>query len=137
MMNRIKLLVIMLLLAGVLPVQAQQPSLGPIRIESSAGKDNPIVITATGVEHDPILVQARWNPEVNCLSEIMCFVSSWLEANWSGNLQHMMAVRNPAERSDFESRLSQNPNLLGLNADRFKKIKNWSVLGWVQYGAIY
>lgn len=137
-MNKIKPIVMMLLLAVVLPVEAQQSQqLSPIRIESSTGKDNPIVISVTGVEHDPIIVQARWNAEDNCLSEIMCFLSSWLEANASGNQQHMLAVRNPAERTDFEHRITQNPNLLAVNADHFKRIKKWSVLGWVQYGAVY
>lgn len=137
-MNRIKPIVIMLLLAVVLPIQAQQSQqLSPIQIESSTGKDNPIVISFTGVEHDPIIVQARWNGEDNCLSEIMCFVSSWLEANTSGNLQHMMVVRNAPERGELERRITQNQNLIALNADHFKRIKKWSVLGWVQYGAIY
>jgi hypothetical protein len=137
-MNRIKPIVMMFLLVVVLPVQAQQSQqLSPIQIESSTGKDNPIVISVTGVEHDPIVVQARWNADDNCLSEIMCFISSWLEANASGNLQHMVLVRNPTERNDLERRVTQNPNLIALNADHFKKIKKWSVLGWVQYGAIY
>jgi hypothetical protein len=137
-MNRVKPIVMMLLLAAVLPIQAQQSKqLSPIQIESATGKDNPIVVSFTGVEHDPIIVQARWNAEDNCLSEIMCFVSSWLEANTSGNLQHMLVVRNAPERGELERRITQNPNLIALNADHFKRIKKWSVLGWVQYGAIY
>lgn len=137
-MNRIKPIAMMLLLAVVLPIQAQQqPTLSPIQIESSTGKDNPIVISVTGVEHDPIIVQAHWNAEDTCLSEIMCFISSWLEANTSGNVQHMMVVRNLSERGDLQRRITQNPNLIPLNADQFKSIKKWSVLGWVQYGAIY
>lgn len=137
-MNRVKPIVMMLLLAVVLPVQAQQSQqLSPIQIESATGKENPIVVSVTGVEHDPIIVQARWNAEDHCLSEIMCFISSWLEANTSGNQQHMLAVRNPAERNELERRLTQNPNLIAVNAEHFKKIRKWSVLGWVQYGAIY
>lgn len=138
MMNRIKPIVMMLVLAVVLPVQAQQSQqLSPIPIESATGKDNPIVVSVIGAEHDPIVVQARWNADDTCLSEIMCFISSWLEANTSGNQQHMLVVRNAPERGDLERRITQNPNLIALNADHFKRIKKWSVLGWVQYGAIY
>lgn len=115
-------------------VQAQQKSLQPVKVESSTSKEDTILITASGVEHDPVPVQGHWNSDDSCLTDIQCFVSSWIDANSNGNIEHLVALRAPSERSDFEQMLARKPNMVALNKDRFKTIKRWSIVGWVQYG---
>ena len=125
----------MLAIAGSLTLAEQQSALGPVRIESSGGGGNPIVISMVGVEQDPTPVTARWNPADACLADIRCFVSSWIDANTSGDLQKLLRLRPPDERAGFQARAAETRNLLALNADRFKATRSFGLLGWVEFGA--
>ena len=121
------------LVIGFYSATAQQ-TLAPVRIESPLDKENAIVITAVGEEHDPIAIKGAWNADDHCLSEIACFVASWIEANSTGNLDQIVQLRFPAEQAELERRLRQNPNLLQANASRFRVVQSWSLLGSVRYG---
>jgi hypothetical protein len=130
----IRIFVLSLLIASALVGWGQQMPLGPIKVEPSGGKEKPIVISAAGIEHDPLPIVGHWSSADICLTDISCFLSNWIEANSSGNLQHLVALRPLDEKNEFEHRISQNPNIVSLNADRFKNIKQWSLIGWVEYG---
>lgn len=122
------------LTAAVTLMVPQQPTpMSPVRIEPTTGGGSPVTVSVTGVEQDPVQVTGRWNADDKCLAEIDCFVSSWIEANSSGSLEHLVALRNPAERADVERRLREG-QLLSRNATQFKAIRKWSLLGWAEYG---
>jgi len=118
-------------IAATLVVVEQQSPIGPVRLEPPTGGGNPIVVSVTGVEQDPVPVTGRWSADDKCLAEIDCFVSSWIEANSSGSLEHLLTLRAPAERADVERRLRQ---ALSLNTSRFNAVRKWSLLGWADYG---
>jgi hypothetical protein len=111
---------------------AQAP-IRPIQLEPPSGGGNPVVVTVTGVEQDPAPVAARWNGDDSCLADIACFVGSWIEANSADSPEHLVALRVPDERADLQKRLA-DPQLLARNAARFKQIRSWSLLGWIDYG---
>jgi hypothetical protein len=87
---------------AVLNMSEQQSVMAPVRIESTAGGANPIVISMVGVEQDPTPITARWNPAERCLSDVSCFVASWIEANGGGDQQRLVLLRFPDERADLE-----------------------------------
>jgi hypothetical protein len=124
---------VMLCLAAAAPVDAQSP-IAPVRIEPPSG-GTPIVVSITGVEQDPAPVVGRWNAADACLADVACFVTSWIEANSAGNLDHLLALRAPNERKTVEGRLRE-PGLLARNASRFSAVKKWGLLGWAEYGAL-
>jgi hypothetical protein len=110
-----------------------QSPIAPVRIDPPAGGGNPIVISVTGVEQDPIPLTARWSASDACLADIACFVSSWIEANSTGNLDHVLALRAPTERADVQSRY-KDPSLMARNVSRFNAVRKWGLLGWANYG---
>lgn len=113
-------------------VEVRQSPIGSIRIEPPGGGPNPIVISVTGIEHDPIEIAARWNADDGCLSDVACFVASWIEANANNNLERLLHLRAPTERAEFQRRLT--PDVLTRNSARFRAIRKWHLIGWVEYG---
>ena len=121
-------------LVAVAFAAAAQTPIAPVRIEPAGGGGNPIVVSVTGVEQDPAPLTAKWNAADACLADVACFVSSWMEANSSGSLEHVLALRAPAERADVQKRWA-DPAMMQRNAARFNQVRRWSVLGWAEYGA--
>jgi hypothetical protein len=111
-----------------------QAALRPVRLEPPSGGGNAVTISATGIEQDPTPVPARWNGDDKCLGDIACFVSSWIEANAADTVEHLVALRASDERGALQRRFA-DPQLLSRNAMRFKQIRSWSLLGWIDYGA--
>ena len=114
---------------------AAQKPIPPLDLEPAAGGGNPITITVSGVEQDPITVRPGWNSSDSCLAQIDCFLASWLDANTTAETEHVLALRDPAERSDLQKRLSKEPRILALNSAHFKSVRSWVWLGWVEYGS--
>jgi len=127
----VRLLVPVLFVAATTIAAAQSP-LAPVRIEPPGG-GVAIVVTATGVEQDPVAVAAKWDARPACLADLPCFVASWIAANAAGSLDNLKALRAPAERPQLDQRL-RDPQVLARNSARFAAIKKWSFLGWVDYG---
>jgi hypothetical protein len=126
-------LVQVLVAAAAALAQPQSP-IAPVRVEPPGG-GTPVVISVTGVEQDPVPLAAKWNPSEACLGDIACFVANWLEANSTGSMEHVLALRAPAERAEVEKRYASDPQMMTRNAARFKEIRRWSLLGWAEYGA--
>jgi hypothetical protein len=113
---------------------AQAPSpIAPVRIEPTSGGGNPIMVSVTGMEQDPVPLTARWNGDDACLADVACFVSSWMEANTASTIDHLLIVRAPDERTDLQRRYA-DPQLIARNSARFKQVRAWSLLGWIDYG---
>ena len=123
----------MFVVAAVALADPQTP-IAPLRITPSAG-GTPIVVTVTGVEQDPVPLAARWNTDNACLADVACFVSNWMEANSTGNFDHVLAIRVPAERADLQKRYA-DPGMLQRNTTRFNAVQKWSLLAWVEYGDV-
>lgn len=115
--------------------EAPQSPITPVRIQPTTGGGNPIVVTITGIEQDPVTLTAKWNAGDACLADVACFVSSWMEANSTGNLEHVLALRAPQERSELQKRYA-DPSMIQRNAARFNAVRKWSLLGWAEYGSI-
>jgi len=125
----------LLLPVFALTVAIQSPApIAPVRIEPPAGGGNPIVVSMTGVEQDPVPLTARWNGDDVCLADVACFVSSWMEANTAPTLDHILVVRAADERADLQRRYA-DPQMQARNSARFKQVRAWSLLGWIDYGA--
>jgi hypothetical protein len=137
----VSVLVQLLMAAAVVLAEPQSPptpsqtQIAPVRIEPAIGGGNPIVVTLTGAEQDPAPLAATWNTSNECLSDVACFVSSWLEANASGSMDHLLAVRAPEERATLQRRLT-DPQVIARNTSRFNTIRRWSLLGWAEYGPV-
>lgn len=114
--------------------QAQTP-IAPVRIEPTPGGPNPVIASVTGVEQDPVPLAAKWNPANACLADVACFVSSWMEANSTGNFDHVLTLRAPDERADLQKRWA-DPAMMQRNTARFNGVRVWSLLGWAEYGPI-
>jgi hypothetical protein len=127
-------LVQLFVLAAVALADQQSP-IAPLRIEPPGGGGNPIVISVTGVEQDPAPVAGRWSAADACLAEIPCFVASWIEANSTASMEHLLALRAPKERTELEKRYRE-PGLLTRNASRFNEVRKWGLLGWADYGPL-
>lgn len=127
------LALVQILVVAAAPVLLAQSPIAPIRIEPSGG-GSPITISVTGVEQDPAPMAARWNAADTCLAEVPCFVSSWIEANSTGNLEHVLALRAPAERAEVEKRYGGDPSMMARNTTRFNAVRKWGLLGWAEYG---
>jgi hypothetical protein len=123
-----------LLMVGAVALADPQTPIAPLRIAPAAG-GTPIVVTVTGVEEDPVPLTARWNGAETCLADVGCFVSSWLEANSTGNVDHVLALRVPAERAELQKRYA-DPAIMQRNTTRFNAVRKWSLLGWVEYGDV-
>ena len=121
-----------LVAAAAALAQAQTP-IAPVRVEPPGG-GTPIVVSVTGVEHDPVPITAKWTASDTCLADIACFVASWLEANSTGSMEHVLVLRAPAERAEVEKRYAADPQMMTRNATRFKDIRRWSLLGSAEYG---
>lgn len=126
-------LVQVLVAAAAALAQPQSP-IAPVRIEPPGG-GTPVTISVTGVEQDPVPLAAKWTAGEACLGDIACFVANWLEANVTGSMEHVLALRAPAERAEVEKRYAGDPQMMTRNAARFKDIRRWSLLGWAEYGA--
>jgi hypothetical protein len=116
-------------------ISAAQTPIAPVNIQPSPGAANPITVSVVGVEQDPKPITPRWNASETCLADIPCFLSSWIMANTSGDVERVLLLRSPAERGDLEKRLSKEPRILTLNSARFKTTRAWGFLGWVEYGS--
>src|ERR1700704_1530893 len=81
-----------------------QTPMAPVRIEPMPGSPNPVVVSVTGVEQDPVPLTAKWNSSDTCLADVACFVASWMEANSTGNFDHVLAIRAPEERAELQRR---------------------------------
>jgi hypothetical protein len=127
-------LVAPVLFTAAVAAQAQKP-IAPVQIESIAGGGNPITVSVAGVEQDPTPIQGRWSPEESCLGDVACFVRSWVAANSGIDIQQILLLRSPDERTDLQARIGRTPGALKLNADRFTATRSWSLLGWIDYGS--
>jgi hypothetical protein len=122
------------IVAAVALADPQTP-MAPIRIEPAAGGGNPVVVSLTGVEQDPVPLAAKWSTADACVADVACFVSSWMEANSTGSVDHLLALRAPDERADVQKRLA-DPQVVARNTTRFNDVRKWSLLGWAEYGAV-
>ena len=126
---------VQLFVVAAVALADQQSPIGPLRIEPPGGGGNPIVMSVTGIEQDPLPVAGRWSAADACLAEVPCFVSSWIEANSTASVEHLLALRAPKERTEVEKRF-RDPGLLSRNASRFNEVRKWGLLGWADYGVI-
>ena len=122
-------------LAALIAAAEAQTPIAPVKIEPPGGGGNPVVISVTGVEQDPATLAAKWTAADSCFADVACFVSNWMEANSTGNMDHALALRAPNERADFQKRYA-DPEMMKRNAARFNQVSKWSLLGWAEYGAV-
>ena len=122
------------LLAAAFAAEPQTP-IAPVKIEPAIGGGNPVVISVTGVEQDPVQLTAKWNATDACFADTACFVSSWMEANSAGNMDHALALRAPDERAELQKRYA-DPTMMQRNSIRFNQVTRWSLLGWAEYGSV-
>jgi len=123
---------IQLFLAAAIAAADPQSPIAPVRIAPAPG-GTPIVVSVTGVEQDPVPLTAKWDAGAACLADVACFVSSWMEANSTASMEHVLALRAPDERADVQKRYA-DPAMLQRNATRFNQVRRWSLLGWAEYG---
>jgi hypothetical protein len=112
-----------------------QTPIAPVKIEPSIGGGNPVVVTLTGVEQDPVPLAAKWTAAESCFADLSCFVSNWMEANSTGSMDHALALRAANERADFQKRYA-DPAMMLRNSARFNQVTKWSLLGWAEYGSV-
>jgi hypothetical protein len=122
------------LVAAVFAAADAQTPIAPVKIEP-AGGGNPVVISLTGVEQDPVPLAAKWNAADACFADVSCFVSNWMEANSTGSMEHALALRAPSDRADFQKRYA-DPEMMKRNAVRFNQVTKWGLLGWAEYGTV-
>ena len=120
--------------AAAVTLADPQSPIAPVRIEPPGGGGNGVLVNVTGQEQDPVPLAGKWNASESCLGEVACFASSWIEANSTGSLEHVLALRATAERPDVERRF-RDPQLMTRNASRFNAVRKWGLLGWAEYGA--
>ena len=123
---------ISLLFAAAIAAADPQSPMAPLSI-APAGGGPPIVVSVTGVEQDPVALTAKWDAGAACLADVACFVSSWMEANSTGSMEHVLALRAADERADLQKRYA-DPAMMQRNATRFNQVRKWSLLGWAEYG---
>ncbi len=124
-----------LFIVAAIALAEPQTPIAPVRIEPAIGGGNPIVVSVTGVEQDPVPLAAKWNTADACLADVACFVSSWMEANSTGNFEHVLALRAPDERAELQKRYA-DPAMMQRNMTRFNAVRKWSLLGWAEYGPV-
>ena len=123
---------IQLFFAAAIAAADPQSPIAPVSI-APAGGGTPIVVTLTGVEQDPVALTAKWDAGAACLADVACFVSSWMEANSTGSMEHVLALRAPDERADVQKRYA-DPAMMQRNSSRFNQVRRWSLIGWAEYG---
>jgi hypothetical protein len=123
------------MVVAMLAAADPQTPIAPVKIEPAIGGGNPVVVSVTGVEQDPVPLSAKWNPSEACFADVACFVSNWMEANSTGNMEHAVALRAANERADFQKRYA-DPQMMLRNAARFNQVRKWSLLGWAEYGSV-
>jgi len=121
------------LVAGLLAGAEPQSPIAPVRIEPAPGSANAITVTLTGVEQDPVPLAAKWDASAACLADVACFVSSWMEANSTASMEHVVVLRAADERAELQKRYA-DPAMIQRNAARFNQVRRWSLLGWAEYG---
>ena len=120
------------LFAAALAIADPQSPIAPVHITPAAG-GAPITVSLTGVEQDPAPLAAKWDAGAACLADVACFVSSWMEANSTGSMEHVLALRAADERADVQKRYA-DPAMMQRNSTRFNQVQRWNLLGWADYG---
>src|SRR6185503_15862187 len=105
------LALVQVLVAAAAALAQPQTPIAPVRVEPPGG-GTPVMISVTGVEQDPVPLAAKWNPSETCLGDIACFAANWLEANSTGSMEHVLALRTPAERAEVEKRYASDPQMM-------------------------
>lgn len=122
------------LIVAAAAIAEPQTPIAPVQIAPASG-GTPIVVSLTGVEQDPAPLAAKWDASGACLADVACFVSSWMEANGTGSMEHVLALRAPDERADVQKRYA-DPAMMQRNSARFNQVRRWSLIGWAEYGPV-